>query len=290
MFLSRPLRYWLILIASSSIVSFYHLIKSPHRSESVLNYANKLSIQPAFSLPAADASLVETARQVTVRILTPSSSGSGVIIERQGQVYTLVTNYHVVADNPENRYTVLTADGKTYSGQWVRSRQSGTLDLALVRFVSSQSYKVAKEGNMNTLSVGDTVYACGFPAWDFTKQGNTVTALNDTRERGTKAFRIANGQIKMMQRSLQGGYEIGYTNDVFQGMSGGPVLNQKGELIGINGKLKYPFQGIRAFIFADGTMPSEQLFKQMEALNWAIPVSYFSPRNIQNSARREMGL
>ena len=75
MFPSRPLRYWLILIATCSIVSFYHLIKSPHRSDSVLNYATHLSIGPAFSLPAADASLVETARQVTVRILTPSSSG-----------------------------------------------------------------------------------------------------------------------------------------------------------------------------------------------------------------------
>lgn len=290
MFPSRPLRYWLILIASFLIGSFYHLIKSPHLSESVFNYATQLSIQPAFSLPAADASLVETARQVTVRILTSSGSGSGVIIERRGQVYTLVTNYHVVADNPDNRYTVLTADGKTYSGQWVRSRQSGTLDLALVRFVSSQSYRVAEEGNMNALSVGDTVYACGFPAWDFTKQGNTVTALNDTRDLGTKAFRITNGQIKMMQRSLQGGYQIGYTNDVLQGMSGGAVLNQKGELIGINGKLKYLFQGIRAFIFADGTMPSEQLFQQMEALNWAIPVSTFSRRNIQNSAQSEIGL
>lgn len=291
MFPSRPLRCWLLLIGSCSIaLSFYQATKSAHRSESDLNYAAKFSIQPALSLSAADASVAEIARQVTVRILTPSSSGSGVIVERRGQIYTVLTNYHVVTENSDNHYTILTADGKTYSGQWVRSRQDGTLDLALVRFVSSQSYKVAEVGNMNTLSVGDTVYACGFPAWDFTKQGNTITALNDTRDWGTKAFRITNGQIKMISRALQGGYQIGYTNDVLQGMSGGAVLNQKGQIIGINGKLKYPFQGIRAFIFADGQMPSEQLFRKMESLNWAIPISTFTSETVQKSAQSGVGL
>ncbi|MEG4252910.1 hypothetical protein [Microcoleus sp. Pol10D4] len=41
----------------------------------------------------------EIANLVTVRILSDSVSGSGVIIQRQGQTYAILTNNHVVADN-----------------------------------------------------------------------------------------------------------------------------------------------------------------------------------------------
>ena len=71
------------------------------------------------------------------------------------------------------------------------------------------------------------------------------------------------------------GYGLGYTNEIEQGMSGGPVLNESGQVVGINGRLKYPLQGIDGFTFADGTKPSIKLFKQMEALSWAIPISTF---------------
>ncbi len=75
--------------------------------------------------------------------------------------------------------------------------------------------------------------------------------------------------------SLHRGYQLGYTNDVETGMSGGPVVNQYGELIGINGRLKYPWQGIKVFAFADGTIPDTTQFLQMEALSWAIPITTF---------------
>lgn len=47
-------------------------------------------------LPPVAVSVPEIARQVTVRILTEPGLGSGVIIDRQGQTYTVLTCYHVV--------------------------------------------------------------------------------------------------------------------------------------------------------------------------------------------------
>ncbi len=47
---------------------------------------------------------------VTVRILTPRASGSGAIIGRSGQVYTVVTSWHVVAFSEE--YTLIAHDGQ----------------------------------------------------------------------------------------------------------------------------------------------------------------------------------
>ncbi len=221
-------------------------------------------------------SVLQIARQVTVRILTNSGSGSGVIIQRRGLTYTILTNYHVVANNPERDYRVLTADGRTHQAQWLSIARFRDLDVALVQFNSPNLYKVVSIGNSNSLSVGNFVYASGFPAWHFTKQGNTITSLEDTRDRGVRAFRLTEGMVQMLSpKALSGGYQIGYSNDVVEGMSGGPVLNYQGELIGISGMLKYPLQGIEAHVFADGTMPSEQLLQQMEALSWAIPVKNF---------------
>lgn len=238
------------------------------------------SANPALELvsnrSSVDRSVPQIARQVTVRILTNSGSGSGVIVQGRGQTYTILTNYHVVADNPDRDYTVLTADGETHQAQWLKIGQFGNLDVALVQFNSPNSYKVVRIGDPNSLSVGNFVYASGFPAWHFTRQGNKITSLEDTRGWGVRAFHLTEGIVEMLSpKTLSGGYQIGYSNDVVEGMSGGPVLNHRGELIGISGMLKYPLQGIQAHIFTDGTMPSEQLFGQMEALSWAIPFKNF---------------
>jgi S1-C subfamily serine protease len=212
------------------------------------------------------------AKQVTVRILTNSESGSGVIIKRVGQTYTVLTCDHVVANSQDNDYTVLTADGRTYAAQWLRSIRFQDTDLAVVQFTSDQSYRVVEMGDSNALSVGAPVYASGFPNWQFINPN----AVEDTREWGLRAFRLTTGRVEMLpRRSLLRGYQIGYTNEVEQGMSGGPVLNSNGQLVGINGRLKYPLQGIGAYTLADGTLPSETLFQQMESLSWAIPINKY---------------
>ncbi len=216
----------------------------------------------------------EIARQVTVRIITKSGSGSGVIIKRHGQTYVALTNRHVVVDSPEKGYQVMTVDGKLYSARESTQVKIATLDLALVAFTGQGNYQVVKLQKSQKILEGETVYAAGFPAWSFTWEGNKITRFAETRNWGIRAFHLTTGMIKMeLDKTLPGGYQVGYTNDVKQGMSGGPVLNQKGELIAINGLLKYPFQGIKAFTFTDGSVPNQNLYLKIDSLSWAIPVT-----------------
>jgi len=232
--------------------------------------------QPSPSYLQAEVSVPSIAQQITVRILADQATGSGVIINRQGQAYTVLTCAHVVDSSKKNQYTVLTGDGLTHSGRWLRSVQFKDKDLALVQFISSRAHQVAVMGGSNDLSTGDTVYASGFPSWRWINP----KAIATTRNWGLEAFRLTTGKVAMQpKKSLQEGYQLGYTNEIEQGMSGGPVLDQYGRLVGLSGGLKYPPQGIVAFIFADGSLPSEELFRQMEALSWAIPITVFKQMN-----------
>ncbi|NJR17783.1 MAG: trypsin-like peptidase domain-containing protein [Calothrix sp. CSU_2_0] len=213
----------------------------------------------------------EIAKQVTVRVLSEPEAGSGVIIERQGETYSVLTCDHVVAGNKSNRYNILTIDGVTHPATR-KSIKFGDVDLAVVQFQSKKAYKIADLGNSNLLSTGKVVYASGFP--NYNSPNDTV--LEDTRNWGNKAYRFTNGEISMiLEGSLKQGYRLGYTNEVELGMSGGPVFNQTGQVVGINGRLKYPIQGIDVFTFADGTRPSVEMFQKMESLSWAIPIAAF---------------
>lgn len=241
-----------------------------HQPKSQVNLPMEVAQTPTQNnLPVA-----EIARQATVRILSSNGAGagSGVIIGRQGQVYTAITCAHVVGEGRVNRHTILTVDGRTYAGSLPRSVPFGDKDLALVQFTSNDDYQVVEMGDSDSLSIGDRVYSAGFPNWNRVSRDE----IEDTRGWGVKAFRLTRGSVGMIaERSLPRGYQLGYTNEVQDGMSGGPVLNGNGELVGINGRLKFTPQGIQVYRFADGTAPSNSLFKQMEALSWAIPSSAF---------------
>ncbi len=219
-----------------------------------------------------DLAVTKIAKQVTVRILTGTGSGSGVVIARKGDTYTVLTCQHVVQGSQGSSYRVLSADGRTHTAQIISTPSFKEVDLALVQFESKLTYQVAVLGKSNTLSLGESIYATGFPNYHFINQNS----LEDTRNWGTRAFRLTKGKVSLLlERSLPQGYRLGYTNEVELGMSGGPVLNERGEVVGINGRLKYPVQGIDVYTFADGTKPSVELFQQMEALSWAIPIATF---------------
>ena len=256
---------------------------------SLLNTANSTNdqkiLQTSTNLVLPRPSVSDIARQVTVRILTSHGGGSGVIIARQGNIYTVLTNHHVVLDSRQNQYTVLTTDGLKHSAQWLQPTEYNNLDLALVQFSSNNTYRVAEVGNSTTLSVNDVIYATGFPNWHKTSPDNIESTLNW----GLRAYLFTEGTVEMiLPKSLQRGYQLGYTNSLANGMSGGAVLDRYGRLVGINGKGKYPLAGIRAFTFIDGTKPSVELFQQMETLSWAIPVTTIRRSIFQNELNQEI--
>jgi len=247
-------------------------VSQPTFSAATKGITESLTHSPNLSQRPNNLPVAEIARQVTVRILTEPAYGSGVVISRQGKTYTILTCQHVLANNKSGNYKVLSADGIIHPAHRKSILHLEGVDLGLVEFQSKVSYQVAALGDSNTLSVGGRVYATGFPNYHFINQN----AIEDTRDWGTRAFHLTIGKVSLLsERVLPGGYRLGYTNEVELGMSGGPVLNDRGQVVGINGRLKYPLQGIDVFTFTDGTKPSEKLFEQMEALSWAIPITTF---------------
>jgi serine protease Do len=212
------------------------------------------------------------AKEVTIRIFSASAPGSGVTISRRGKTYTVLTCRHVIEGIQKANYRVLLPDGKTYSARLKPSPNLKNFDLATIEFDSDSIYQVIELGDSQQLIPDAAVYAAGFP----NQHVENPEKIEDTTDWGSKAFRFTGGKVGLISsRSLPDGYSLGYTNEVESGMSGGPVFNDKGQLVGINGRLKYPIQGLDAFTFADGTKPSVEIFQQMEALSWAIPISNY---------------
>lgn len=180
--------------------------------------------QPKAGFGLTSAEVNKIAENITVRIelVDGKSQGSGVIIKREGDSYTVITAFHVVSR--EGNYKILTPDGNSYSLDASQIQKIGTdLDLALVKFTSNKTYSVAKIGDSEQAATGTDIYVAGFPV--------ATSAVNVSLYRFTKGEITANAR-----QPLADGYALVYSNDTLNGMSGGPVVNEKGELVGIHGK------------------------------------------------------
>jgi serine protease Do len=213
-----------------------------------------------FSAPAAPldrvAALRSHARQITVKVLTGGQWSSGILIQRQGQAYTVLTNEHVLRMG--STYQVQTVDGQVYTAK--ASSGFADNDLAVLRFHSARGYAIATLGTSLSLPVGTPVYAAGFP----------VPGLV-----ANPGFTFTTGQVSLIApKVLEGGYRLGYTNVIEKGMSGGPVLNAQGEVIAINGTHQEPLWG-DPYRFTDGSRPPIQMRQTLLNSSWAIPMETF---------------
>jgi tetratricopeptide (TPR) repeat protein len=164
----------------------------------------------------------QIAQAITVRIAVGQGNGSGILLQKDGAIYTVLTAAHVLKGETMGNLTIMTADDKSHKVIEVR-RYQGDVDLAIVKFRSTDSYRLAELGDSNKLAGGMDIYAAGFPA--------------PTRVITEPVFVFRRGQVVAnSKRVFKDGYALLYDNSTLPGMSGGPILDEAGKVVAIHGK------------------------------------------------------
>lgn len=184
--------------------------------------------QPVAIAAKSPQEIAKFANTVTVQV-NPSPddpemrSGSGFIIARHGNNYTVLTCDHVLKGKPA---TVRTYDGKIYPITKGQSLGTGTnpIDLALLTFNSSIDYPVAKLGNSNQASVGAQIFVFGYPINKLERK------VGEDRQ-----FEFSPGYVTSRVNNVSGGYTMRYSAVTQAGMSGGPVFDIDGRVVGVHG-------------------------------------------------------
>lgn len=144
--------------------------------------------------------------------------GTGIIVSSKGYI---VTNMHVSGDKYSNCYVTL-ENGNSYKANVVWA--DSTLDLSILK-INIEGMRSAKLGDSSKVKTGQTVYAIGNPiGYEFQR---TVTFGIISAESRTLKFKENNTDILMTDL-------IQTDADINPGNSGGPLINTKGEVIGIN--------------------------------------------------------
>jgi S1-C subfamily serine protease len=163
------------------------------------------------------------------QVVQSSGGGTGFIITSDGLI---LTNKHVVADASAT-YTVFTSDGKSYPAK-IQSTDPYN-DLAVVK-IEATNLPVAELGDSDQLEIGQWVMAVGNALAKF---NNTVTAgIISAKQRQIEASDSSGGSSETLDGLLQIDAAIN------PGNSGGPLVNLKGQVVGINTAIASDAQGI----------------------------------------------
>ncbi len=156
---------------------------------------------------------------------TVQGQGSGVIVTEEGHV---LTNHHVIQGNPRIRLTL--HDGSVHSAKVIGTDPA--VDIAVLKIDDKGPFKPLKFGDSSKIEVGNIVFAVGSPYG----LGESVT----DGKISAKKRSFSDSQVDLLQTSAA----------INPGNSGGPLVNIRGEIIGINSRIystdkKNPgFQGI----------------------------------------------
>ncbi len=162
--------------------------------------------------------------------------GSGFIFKRKGNEYYILTNNHVIRG--ADKIIVRLSDKTEYKGKDVEIvGKDPRTDIAVLKIKSNKELPVAKLGDSDQIEVGDWAIAIGNPfGLDRTVTVGVISA------KGRSGIRLPEGPD--YQDFIQTDAAINFGN------SGGPLVNIKGEVIGINTAITTPSGGFIGIGFA----------------------------------------
>ncbi len=108
---------------------------------------------------------------------------------------------------------MITPDGVRHSPNTANIKPIEGVDLAVMQFDSSNSYRVGKLGNSSEVDIGTTVYVAGVPA---------------SSDEVPRTLRVSPGEIIGIPPQAPEGYTLIYNNTTRGGMSGGPIWMNQG--------------------------------------------------------------
>jgi len=147
-------------------------------------------------------------------------TGSGVIIDPEGYI---LTNYHVIAGAEEIKVTLSNGKEKKYDGKVIG--KDPRTDLAIIKIKAKEKFPAAKLGDSDKIRIGDWAIAIGSPFG--LKQTLTVGVISAKRQ----SLYIEGKEYREM---------IQTDASINRGNSGGPLVNIRGEVIGINTAIYAP--------------------------------------------------
>ena len=227
--------------------------------------------------------------------------GSGFIVSEDGMI---LTNKHVVLRDDVD-YTVLTNDQRSFPVR-VLARDP-VQDLAVIKIEQEKPFPTLKLGDSDILQIGQTAIAIGNVLGEF--QNSVSVGVISGLGRTITAF--GGGLVETLEDVIQTDAAIN------RGNSGGPLLNLKGEVIGINtamvvdgenvgfalpinkakkdieqvktlGKIVYPFLGVKYVLINEKIQKENNL--QVDYGAWIIKDQSGEPAIFPNSAAEKAGL
>lgn len=111
-------------------------------------------------------------------------------------------------------------------------------DLAVVSFESDKNYPVAPLGDSREINIGDRVYISGWPNPEKEKDSVDPQKCPGKVERRQRRLLWVpvTGKIDSNLQESENGYSIFYTDQTRPGMSGGPVFDVNGRVVGVHGR------------------------------------------------------